>query len=145
MSKPVKQKKASKAARTKRAKKKLWELTTEYSRRKFADHNGMVKCVTCETVKYWKELQAGHWIPQAQGDSIRFELSNVNPQCYRCNINLGSNGPEYYKFMLDHYGQEEMDRLLRRQVEIVKFYESDYLDMIEDVRAKLKAMKEGER
>lgn len=139
---PAKSRKVPKATRTKRAKKKLWSLISEYIRRKKADSNGYVKCSTCETVKHWREMQAGHWIPQAQGDSIRFELSNINVQCYRCNVNLGGNGPEYYEFMLIEYGQEEMDRLKQRQREIIKFYESDYLDMIEDIEAKLKQLKQ---
>lgn len=124
-------------SKKKKAKDRLWKLVSEYSRRKFADSEGMVKCVTCTTVKHWKELHAGHWIPQAQGDAIRFELNGINPQCYRCNINLGGNGPEYYIFMLEHYGQDEMDRLRKRQHEIVRYTEADYLEMIEDMKLKL--------
>lgn len=74
-------------------------------------------------------MQAGHFIPKAQGNAIYFEESNVNTQCYRCNINLGGNGPEYYSFMLQKYGQDEIDRLKWLAKTTVKFTVQDYLDI----------------
>lgn len=87
-------------------------------------------------------MQAGHFIPKAQGNAIYFIEENVHPQCYRCNINLGGNGPEYYKFMLDTYGQEKIDELMEKSKTVVKFTIHDYEEMIEDVQEKLKEYEE---
>ncbi|MEE9118755.1 MAG: recombination protein NinG, partial [Calditrichia bacterium] len=82
-----------------RLKKDLWKLFSLYIRKKYADDNGYVSCVTCGLTKHYTQMQAGHFIPRAQGNATYFEETNVHPQDYRCNINLGGNGPEYYAFM----------------------------------------------
>ena len=82
--------------------------------------------MTCGWTGEISAMQAGHWIPKAQGSAIYFEETNIHPQCYRCNINLGGNGPEYYTFMLRTYGQEELDRLKALAKMTVKFTVEDY-------------------
>ena len=62
-------------------KKRVWTLISRYIRLKNADHNGYVSCVTCGSTKHYKELQAGHFIPQAQGNAVKFDLRNIAPQC----------------------------------------------------------------
>lgn len=118
-------------------KKSLWGYISKVIRLKYADHNGYVKCSTCNTIKHYKEMQAGHFIPQAQGDSIRYIEENIHPQCYRCNINLGGNGAEYYPFMLDMYGQELIDDLRLLSNTTVKFTEADLLDMEKEWKERL--------
>jgi|TARA_S200002703_G_scaffold98191_1_gene84885 5-methylcytosine-specific restriction endonuclease McrA len=109
-----------------KAKEKAWSALSKAVRYAHAYDGDNCKCVTCSTVKHWKELQAGHFIPKAQGNSVYFELHNVHPQCYRCNINLGSNGAEYYPYMLRTYGQGMIDRLKEKQQMIVTFREGDF-------------------
>lgn len=118
-------------------KKDLWKLTSQYVRLSHSDSNGYVKCVTCGIIKHYKEMQAGHFIPQAQGNAVKFDLRNIHPQCYRCNINLGGNGPEYYPFMLNTYGQEVVDELRFKSNTTVKFTKNDLNVMIEDMKTKL--------
>lgn len=118
-------------------KKKLWKLTSEYVRRRDADENGYVSCVTCGTTKHWKEMQAGHFIPQAQGNAVKWDLRNIAPQDYRCNINLGGNGAEYYPYMIERYGQEVVDELRRLSHTTVKFTVSDLQEKIVEMTAML--------
>ena len=119
-------------------KKKLWKLTSEYVRKKASNsQDGTAKCVTCGAVRPYKELQAGHFIPKALGTAIYFDLRNIHPQCYRCNINLGSNGPEYFRYMQDTYGDGVIDDLRRLSRTTLKLYASDYEEMIEDMKEKL--------
>lgn len=66
-------------------KKKLDALFSQYIRQKYADENGMVKCYTCSTVKHWKEIQNGHWIPR-NNLATRFSEENCRPQCVGCNM-----------------------------------------------------------
>ena len=117
-------------------KKRLWKVISEYIRRKHADDNGYVSCVTCGITKHWKEMQAGHFIPQAQGDACRYIEENIHPQDYRCNINLGGNGPEYNAYMLEMYGQEKIDELRRLSKTTVKLSISD----LEALEAEYKAL-----
>ena len=121
-------------------KKKLWKLTSEYVRRSAANDDGYAKCVTCGIEKPYKELQSGHFIPKALGTSIYFDLRNIHPQCYRCNINLGSNGPEYFRFMQERYGDEVIEDLRALSRTTLKLYASDYEEMIEDMKEKLKCL-----
>ena len=123
-------------------KKKLWELTSEYVRRSAADDEGYCKCVTCGIRKYWKGdgMQAGHFIPKALGTAIYFDLRNIHVQCHRCNINLGSNGPEYFRFMQERYGDEVIENLRALSRTTLKLYASDYEEMIEDMKEKLNAL-----
>jgi len=58
-------------------------------------------------------MQAGHFIASAQGNATRYLEDNVHGQCYRCNINLGGNGAEYYPFMVEQYGLERVNELRR--------------------------------
>ena len=129
-------------------KKKLWELTSQYVRRR--DHRefqagegksmaeDLSKCVTCGNIKPWKELQAGHFVARAQGNATYFDLRNINSQCYRCNINLGGNGAEYYPFMEKKHGKAVIDELRRLSNTTVKFTIPDYEEMIEEMKARLK-------
>ena len=118
----------------KKLRKTLWDLTSEYIRRKYADDNGYCSCVTCGMTKHWKEMQAGHFIPKAQGNAIYFVEENIHPQCYRCNMNLGGNGPEYTPFMELTYGKEKVDELRKLAATTVKFTISDYQDMIKETK-----------
>ncbi len=117
-------------------KAKAWKLFSEYVRRVDADpESGFVKCCTCDTYKHWKQMQAGHFIP-GRCNSILFEKTGVHPQCRRCNYNEG-NGPEYYVFMEETYGKEEIDRLRMLRHLSVKLDQYFYEDLINNLKVKL--------
>lgn len=122
-------KKSKKAKNLSWYRKKAWEALSRLTRMKGADANGNVSCVTCGATKHWKEMQAGHWIPQAQGNAVRFDERNVHVQCYRCNINLGGNGPEYAVFMEHTHGREVMDELRALSKTTKKYTKADYQEM----------------
>jgi 5-methylcytosine-specific restriction endonuclease McrA len=106
-------------------KKKTWKACSEYIRRKFSDENGYCSCVTCGKTKHYKEMQAGHFIPKKKGNAVYFVEENIAPQCYQCNINLGGYGAMYNKYMLETYGQEKIDELLKLAQTTIKFTVSD--------------------
>ena len=127
-------------------KKDLWKITSEFVRLNYSDINGFVYCVTCGNPMSWNGgAQAGHFIPKAQGNSIYFDLRNVHPQDHRCNINLGSNGPEYFRFMQGKYGDELIEELRRNAKKTLKLTSHDYLDMIEEVKGWMKELQERRR
>ncbi len=64
-----------------RLKSNLWNVFSQYIRRRDIDENGMVACISCGKLDYFKNLDAGHYIPKTYGLSIYFEERNVHPQC----------------------------------------------------------------
>ena len=102
-------------------KKKLDAVFSEYIRLKYADKNGMVRCVTCGAIKYWKELQAGHYISR-QYLAVRFYENNVFPQCVGCNVFKHGNYTSYALYMLDKYGEEKLQWLEQQKHVITKYY-----------------------
>jgi len=116
-------------------KNKLWKIVSEYIRRRDADDEGLVECCTCKKVGHWNRMQAGHFVASSQGNATRWDERNIHAQCYRCNINLGGNGPEYYPFMVNKYGLDFVNELRSRPM--VKLSDSDYMRLIEEYSEKL--------
>jgi hypothetical protein len=121
-----------------KAKKKAWAAFSLYIRMRGAS-GGQNRCVTCGrsyNVTGRGVTQAGHFIP-GRKNSILFEETNCHPQCYGCNVMKKGNMVKYYKFMLDTYGQAEIDRLDKLSNETVIFSVQDYLDIEAKYKAKL--------
>ena len=115
-------------------KKKFWTVFSLYVRKR-----DKFKCFTCDNRGDGKGMHAGHFIPRASGGlSLYFDERNVNAQCYRCNINLGGNGAEYYKRMVEHYGQEVVDEIfVLRDTGYRKYTIESYQGLIEEYKEKI--------
>jgi len=120
-------------------KKRLWSLVSKYIRTKAAV-NDYVTCITCGTTKPIKEMQAGHWIPQAKGDALRYEEENIHPQCYRCNVNLSGNAGQYYQYMINFYGKDKMDDMVIRSNQVSKLTTGDLLALEADYKMLYEAL-----
>lgn len=107
----------SKKPNPKKLKEKLWELCKALTRAKYGN-----TCYTCgKTNLEGSGWHTGHFIPSSVGGfSLRYELRNLRPQCYYCNINLGGNGSAFYKNLVEREGQEYVDELFRLKQQIVK-------------------------
>lgn len=81
----------------------------------------------------WKAAdKGGHFIPRHYLSTRWIEL-NVQPQCYRCNIALRGNYPEFaYKL-----GHDNVGWLLKEKRQLVKFSGQDLQGMIDSVKADL--------
>ncbi len=119
-------------------KKTAWDLLSKIIRIKHSDENGYCACVTCGTTKHWSELQAGHFIPKAQGNSVYFLEENIHPQCVYCNMFQGGNLTNYTLYMIDTYGRDEVERLQKVKNEKIKITENDYEQMIVEFKSRLK-------
>lgn len=120
----------------KTAKQKAWEWCSRYCRlrdalnycrindidiRQFAKVEDIVgKCCTCDDVRPWIEMDAGHYFDRGGGGTsgVYFDERNINLQSKSCNAGFykGTRRPDikanYDKFMLDKYGQGVIDELL---------------------------------
>lgn len=76
-----------------------------------------------------KGLEGGNWhtshlIPKgACGASLKYDLRNLRPCCYNCNINLGGNGAEFMRKMIIREGQEFVDKLFQDKNLVVKAHD----------------------
>jgi len=132
-------KKKKKKSRSK-LKKEAWDLLSKIIRLKYADDNGNCSCVSCGTTRHWSQLQAGHFIPKAKGNSVYFLESNIHPQCVHCNMFQDGNLTPYTLFMIDTYGRDEVERLQNIAKEKLKISSNDYEDMIVEYKSRLKAL-----
>ena len=79
-------------------------------------------CYTCSRTNLeGSNCQLGHFIPSgACGAYLRYDLRNLRPQCYHCNINLGGFGAEYYKRLVAEVGKKEVNKLFKDKQKTVK-------------------------
>lgn len=117
-------------------KNRLWQVFSEYIRKKNADHAGMVTCVTCGAVKHWKEIQAGHYHAKSHGMSLYFDERNVHPQCAGCNLFKSGNLTAYALFLQKTYGPKILKVLDEKRREFLKIPRDRYLELIAEYQEK---------
>lgn len=59
-------------------------IFSRFTRLKYANEFGIVKCFTCDTKKHWTLLQCGHFIGRSHL-RLRWDERNTKPQCIHCN------------------------------------------------------------
>lgn len=103
-------------------KKKLWELCKQIIRKKYQKKDGTWNCFTCgRLIDEPAKAQTGHFIPSGScGAYLRYDLRNLRIQDYYCNINLGGNGSEFYRKMVEEVGQKEVDKLFQDKNKVIK-------------------------
>jgi hypothetical protein len=111
-------------------KDKLWKIFSLYIRLRDSDEYGYCHCISCGAKKYFKEVDAGHFIPKTRGNSIYFDENNVNAQCPYCNRYLHGNLYWYGKNLEDKIGKDEVDKLFLRAKEIRKIRPKEYEELI---------------
>ena len=118
-------------------KAKLWRLVSEYVRRKDANSDGLVECVTCGKWSHWKDVHAGHFLPKKKGSAVYFNMENIHPQCPYCNVWQRGNLHAYYDYMLREYGQHKIDWLKQISRHPLKITRVEYEKMISDMKERL--------
>jgi len=134
--KPAKRQKTLK----KKLKEEAWSLFSRFIRLKYADKNGNCTCVTCGTVKPWKEMQAGHAVG-GRGGYVLFNEKIVRPQDYACNCAQKGKYPEFIDYLVNKEKSLTMDEyfdILRESHKPHKLKESDYIELISVYTEKLK-------
>lgn len=121
-------------------KNELWTLFSLHTRRRNADENGMVACVSCPAIKHWTQMQAGHYLPKSLGIAIYFEERNVHPQCSTCNLTLQGNQYPYALFLQNKYGVGILDELTALRHTKRQIKRPEYLELIEVYKRKLELL-----
>ena len=102
-----------------RLKVRAWDALSKWIRIKAADPSGIVRCVTCGSRHFWKDIQGGHYIHGHSKPTYMVEM-NVHSQCVRCNHHLSGNLQKYQEFMLKTYGAEKVEDLRQLSHKIYK-------------------------
>lgn len=103
--KPLRKKSIQSIAKVQRS---LWEAVRGQIRAKHGN-----TCYTCDATGLEKQnWQCGHLWPKASlGAFLKYDERVLRPQCFRCNINMGGMGAEFYKRILAEIGPKAMRKL----------------------------------
>jgi len=118
-------------------KRKADALWSQYIRLRDADKDGMVKCISCDKVGYWKTMQNGHFVSRSSS-SLRFDEENCNAQCVGCN--MFKQGNQYaYAIALDlKYGDGTAKKLHDKRFETHKWTVPELEEIIHDAKEAIK-------
>jgi len=120
-------------------KKKAWDYCSKYIRLHYADRNGFVACYTCGTIKFWKEMQAGHGA-SGRGSSILFEEKILRPQCAPCNVWKHGNYDVFHAKLVKEYGPGILNKIVKQKNTLKQFS----LKEITEIHDKYKKLYEEE-
>ena len=90
--------------------KKLDTVFSRWLRKSHADSQGRCRCVTCGTLKPWKEMQAGHFQSRMKM-STRWLVPNVLPQCPKCNLYRQGEQYAFAQHLDRTYGKGKADEI----------------------------------
>ena len=122
---------------------KAWALYSEWIRRRDADKQGNVACVTCGKTAHWKGegMQAGHFI-SGRTLSLLFDPRNCHTQCYGCNVGRNGSYVEYFIYMEKRYGRKVIDELRYLKHQARKYGIADYELLIIEMQHELRLLDE---
>lgn len=111
-------------------KKELDKWFSLYIRLRDCNEYGMVQCITCKSIKYYKSgMQNGHFQSRSHL-ATRFCEMNCQPQCVGCNM---FKQGEQYKFALaldSKYGEGTAQELQFKAKQTIKLSRIDYEEKI---------------
>jgi len=91
--------------------KTLWKWFSLYIRLRDCVDYGFANCITCGKAYGYKEMDAGHYIPQKNNYNTVYEETNVHAQCKSCNDYGHGEVAKYKEAIIEKYGIEELARL----------------------------------
>lgn len=115
----------------------LDRIFSEYIRRRDADSNGYVRCISCGKVIHWKDSDCGHYINR-QHNSVRYDEMNCNAQCRKCNRFDEGNIQGYRKGLIKKYGEKAVELLEMKKFNKCKLGKLEINALAEEYRKKLK-------
>jgi len=69
-------------------------------------------CISCG-VEWNNTFQAGHFYKSETFETLKYNLHNINGQCFRCNNFLDGNFDNYSLNLANRIGQENYDNLVK--------------------------------
>ncbi len=109
--------------------RKLDSCFSRYVRLRDSDESGSCECVTCGKPLFWKAAHAGHFVSRRHM-ATRWDERNVNSQCCGCNTFNNGALDEYSRWILQKYGHEGFEDLLRLKRTTRKWLRGELEDLI---------------
>jgi hypothetical protein len=115
--------------------KKAWKIFSLYVRLRDAQETTggtqFCKCITCERVKPFEDMDAGHCFSRTCKDII-FDTRNVSGQCRGCNGRRENRGEQFAhkKAIREKYGQKVLEELEYRSKKMKQWREPELLEVI---------------
>lgn len=94
------------------------------------------KCYTCGRLLAFEKRQAGHFISRTHSNT-RYDPMNVHVQCGPCNIWRYGQPHEFAAHLIEEYGLEEFNELVKRGRQHKQFIRKE-LEGIVDIYSKEK-------
>ena len=114
-------------------------LTQKLVRLKAADKWGMCRCVTCGKRQHWKEMQGGHFISRTYSKWKLVE-ENIHVQCRYCNMFGSRVADDYYVWMCDTYGADEVRNMVETKREVIKWNRAELDELKTELRKRVKEL-----
>lgn len=118
----------------------LDRIFSEYIRRRDADSNGFIRCISCGKIVRWQDSDCGHYINRKH-NATRYDETNCNAQCRTCNRFDEGNIQFYRKGLIMKYGGSELEKLEIKKFNICKLGKMEINVLAEIYRNKLKKLK----
>ena len=111
--------------------RQIWVECRRIANDRYSNKNGQVDCYTCPAKDIQgSNKQLGHlWSKATLSAYLKYDMRVLHWQCFRCNINGGGMGADYYARMLKEEGKEFMEELERDRKNTVKAYDF-YVDLL---------------
>lgn len=143
----IKPKQKGKRKSIKALDKALWEICSEYIRRRDAKKYESMgyapdrcKCFTCDYVGHWKyDMEAGHFISRRHL-ATKFDERNLNSQCPGCNKFQSGNQYKHGRLIDKLYGPGTADMLALKAKSQCKWLPFEYEQKIDYYKQKLKEL-----
>lgn len=120
-------------------KKKADKYFSQYVRMRDSDINGIGSCISCDTKKHWKSLQAGHFVSRS-ASPLRYDEENVNAQCVGCNMFKQGNQYAYGLALDEKYGDGTAQKLHAQRMNSKKWTIPELEEIISDAKEQIKFM-----
>ena len=102
-------------------KKELDRVFSEFIRKRDADLDGYITCVSCKKKVHWKDSNCCHFVDR-QHMATRYDETNCNAGCVQCNAwDKGFHIFEYQKFLDKKYGPGTSENLMKMRHFTIKF------------------------
>jgi hypothetical protein len=108
--------------------KRLDTVFSLYIRLKDSDENGFCKCISCQKIQHYKDVDAGHFISRRHM-STRYDVDNVFPQCRYCNRYVAGN-QWLYSQALEKIKKNLPEKLYLKSKQTVKYSNEDLESLI---------------